>query len=181
MKEIPQKVDIPGYEGVYYVTIDGEVYRYGKSIPLKKHCDNRNYRVNLSLGGKTTPKSMGTIMKMCYFKGTSQKLKHKGSRDDFSYWNLVPASQSEIVTGINKSRRRKVIRILDEKETFYNSVDECAKTNFIDKSTICRYCNKQRKSTIDGATYMWEEDYDYDKQHNYNPTRKRQDERKVRI
>lgn len=165
MKRVPQKVDIPGFEGLYYVTIEGEVYRYGKDKPLKPfERASGKKEVILSKNSKATHKSIGVIMKECYFKDIPQDylLARKGSKSDFSYWNLFPISRKDFNAKINP-RRKCVVRIKDGKVEFYSSARKCSKDNFYNAAEVAKICNSKSKKGLDGATYMWEKDYDYDK------------------
>lgn len=160
MRRIPQRVDIPGFEGIYYVTIDGKVYHYGREDkPLKPVLRRDGYAVCLC--GKNGKKHMrmNNIMRMCYFNNTNLPLKHLASPKDFSYWNLKPTERKEISKIAGDHNRKAVVRIYKGEVEFYASATECGKENDLSQSTVGKYCSGKRKTTLDGAVYMWESCY----------------------
>lgn len=158
--KVPQKVDIPDYP--YYITIDGEVFRKGSDKPLKY-----SYRkfegscVCLCNNGKRKSFRISNLMRMCYFNNTKKFLKHlDGVESNYSYWNLKPVTEEEHIKSITRSNhnRKAVIEILpDGTENIYSSATECAKANFVHKSTISYWCNGKCKNKINDNQYRWED------------------------
>lgn len=99
------KKDIPGYEGLYYATSEGEVYSYDreyiipthnlvktrKSRMLKKHLHRGYYYLTLCKNGKPVPMLVHRIIAKTFIKNFENKeqVNHKnGIKTDNSVKNL---------------------------------------------------------------------------------------------
>lgn len=162
MISVPQSVKIPDWP--YYITIDGQVFREGKSHPLKPRLRRDGYVVNLSehrtSGGKSQYYRVSNLMRMCYFGNTPLPLRHKnGLAADFSYWNLEPVPRAELCRKIAPERgnARAVICTQNGIETVYTSIIAAARANYVAPSTIRKYCNSTDGRMLDGVAYKWED------------------------
>ncbi len=160
--EIKDKVDIPGYEGLYYATPDGEVFKYGTNHKMKLYYKPSRgvYYVSLTKNKKQTQVNMSKVMKMCFFNNTQDRLIHIGMKSDFSYWNLKPMSASDANRISAAGRGIPVVRVFDGEPQFYRSIAACSKENFISERAIGKYLRNTAKKTVDGAVYLYEKNYE---------------------
>ena len=154
---VPQKVNIPGWP--YYVTIDGEVFRFGSKKPLKPILRRDGYSVNLFDHGRSKYIRINNIMREAYFNGIKLPLKHlDGNKLNFSYWNLRPMTRSQMATfeRPNGYHAIPVIETLpDGTENIYKSAAECARKIYVSKSTISKWCNGKHKNSVNENKYRW--------------------------
>ena len=105
--------------------------------------------------------AINTIMKQCFFNNYKKDgvVLHKGLTMDFSVNNLKLANRKGTILG--KSNRKPIAKIDNTGEvSFYRSIKDCAKQNYISSSTLRRYISKEGEPAKDGIIYMLEKDYD---------------------
>lgn len=158
MKQIPQKVSIPGYP--YYITIDGEVFREGSKKPLKPINSTYGIYVCLYKEGRPVKFRVNNLMKNAYFGGGDFLMKHKdGDKWNFRYSNLKPIKRNQISTfeRPNSWNAKAVIETLpDGTENIYASAAECARKLFVSKSTVRKWCLGVNGNTVNGNKYRYE-------------------------
>lgn len=168
------KMDIPGFEGLYYVKNDGTVWKCqgsGKEDKrIKSSCNGRMMKVHLSdRSGNHHRVRISSIMKMTYFKGKvpdGYVLMHiNGMKNDWSVWNLKPISKK----GLGKiTYRHDTARSVMKRDTktwkvveIFKSASDAAKKSGCSVATICRACNKECVTrpgiAPDGYYYQWED------------------------
>lgn len=173
-KPIPQQMDIPGYDGRYYVTIDGNVFRRWKKAPdtmligMKDRKNGRNREMKLTPpGGKAKIVYMSAIMKATYFSAIPEGyvLEHlNGSEDDWAVHNLRPISRQDLGKRHFRSKGAKAVEKVDpetgEVLDIYRSSRQAGKANHCSYQTILDACNKKNKRRCgiapDGFMYRWE-------------------------
>ena len=169
---VPQQIDIKGYRGKYYITIQGEVFRrhckYCVS-PLKPYLKNGKYCVGLT--NSTGEKKLFTInrlMKQSYFNCTDPNygVYHKnGLKADHSYWNLQLIHKTDLgkITG-GQSKSKTVLKICKSTGDvleIYKSARKASADNHVSHQTIADYCNGKVKNTLfPNVTFVWEDDFD---------------------
>lgn len=159
--KIPNKVDVKGFEGLYYVTPEAEVYRKGRKKPLMHKINRKNNQVyvKLTVNYKEHNVYLKTIMRNAFFDSSVKYLANKnGMTTDCSYWNLVPTEHKEACTP-KITCRRSVVKITDDNVVYYKSIQDCSKDNPISASTLSRYCHKKQEA-IYGVRYLFAEDYE---------------------
>lgn len=168
---IPQQVDIKGYDGKYYITIEGEVFRRHKKSTrkLKPYFKSKRFCVGLTNAkGKKKSYTLNQLMKQNYFNcdNPNYGMYHKnGLEADCSYWNLKLISKSELgkITG-GQSRSKTVLEICKhsgEIIKIYPSARKTAKAKFVSYQTIIDYCNGKVKTTLfPDVVFVWEKDFE---------------------
>lgn len=155
------QVDIPGFEGLYYVTSDGDVFnkRTGRKLKYRKKKFDR-YVVALSKDNKMREFSMSWIMRMCFFDGRDGRIMHLDRcKSNFSLNNIKLTNQSEISKRNRGGRYRAVVhRKPDGTEDIYESTVAAAKALFVSKSCISLWCNKKVKNPIVEGEFFYEEE-----------------------
>lgn len=156
---IPQSVPIPGWP--YYLTIDGKVYRNGKSKPRKPVVRSGYYAVTLYDNDRSKVYGMGQLMRELYFDGTKLPLVHlDGCSANFAYWNLKPVPRSEVLKYHRKHgyNAKAVIETLpDGTENIYASAAECGRVIHVAAETVQKWCCGAHKNTVNENTYRWED------------------------
>ena len=171
---VKDKMDIPGFEGRYFVKSDGTVWKYAdpKRKEHRIYGNRRNRSIGMTLmghDGKDYHMTMAAIMKKTYFKGKvpdGYSLMHlNGMQDDYSVWNLKPISKQELgKISFRHNDARSVIKI-DPKNwkriAIYKSAAEASRKTVCCESTIRNACNKKNVNrpgiAPDGYYYQWEE------------------------
>ena len=145
-------IDIPGYDGRYYITFEGEVFRRykGKTVKITARQKGKTYVVRLTdLKGKRKMFTLSQLMRMTYFKGIKKCLCHRnGLGTDYSVNNLMPISKQDLgkMTG-GDSRSKPVCKSKDGPAVdFYRSAHQAAKANYM--SYQSRYRQVQWKSKV---------------------------------
>ena len=96
------------------------------------------------------------------FLNKTDRVYHKNKiKTDNFYGNLKVISTNELgtLTG-HMSKSQPVIEVLDgEIIRMWKSARKCAKDLFINRQTVCNYCNGKVNNQI--YNLMWEEDYKY--------------------
>ncbi len=155
MQQYPDKVDIPGYEGLYYATPEGEVFNARTGRQVKMSCNKRGcYQIHLNKNGNRKTLTMSRIMKMCFFNNTDKCIIRTEMKSDFSVWNMKLVDRNESNRMSAECGGIPVVRIKDGEAQFYKSIADCAKDNFLCASTVGKYLRNPSKKTADGAVYM---------------------------
>lgn len=166
---LPQQIDIKGYDGKYYVTIDGDVFRRYKSCDrkLKPWSRHRHYSVSLTDDkGKKKERTINSIMKRAYFNCDDKNygVYHKnGVKADCSYGNLkLVDAQTLGKLGGGKSTSKTVLKICKETNAIlgiYPSARKAAKSHYVSRQTMSDYCNGRTKNTaFPDFKFAWEQD-----------------------
>lgn len=168
---VEPRIDIPGFNGKYYVTADGEVWglrRGWKNFHrFKGHKKGRVREFHL-VGEENHVVTMGKIMRETYFKGKVPEgyvLMHvNGLEEDWSVWNLRPIDQRELGRISYRKRTAKSVMKCDadtgEVVSIYVSAHDAARKNHCSHAAMLYACNKQAKKRPgigpDGYLYRWE-------------------------
>lgn len=169
-KPLPERMDIPGFDGRYYVCIDGTVWHRWKSKDTMLYGHQRKHTKWLKLtdaSGKVHVKTLSWVMRHTYFAGITQDqaLMHRnGLRTDFSVHNLQVVDRATLGRKRNRSERARAVMKCDpntlEALAVYKSAREAGRTNYMSYQTIldcCNMKNKKRKGIApDGFAYRWE-------------------------
>jgi len=169
-KPLPEHIDIPGYEGKYYVCLDGTVWHRWKTTDTQMfgHKKGRNRDLKLTdKTGKVTCRTMSWIMKHTYFRDLppDMVLMHRnGIERDWSVHNLKPISRQELGRKRYRSNSaRSVLKIDPETGEIlaaYSSSREAGRKNHCSYQTILDACNMKnvRRTGMapDGYLYRWE-------------------------
>ena len=165
--------DIPGYDGKYQASREGQirrVYRSGKTRIMsqyKKPCISGSDRlhVKLSIDGKgkeviVQQAVASTFLGPCPEGCVAYHI--NGSQYDNNINNLKYISKRELgkLTG-SKSRRKSVFKIDANGEVVdvYSSAREAGRKNYLNHQTVTDRCNGKWKSAFapDGYAYAWED------------------------
>lgn len=169
-KPLPERMDIPGFEGKYYVRLDGTVWHRWKTTATRLYGYQRGHTRQLKLtdaDGKVHLKSMSWVMRHTYFAGITQDqaLMHRnGLRNDWSVHNLQVVDRSTLGRKHNRSDTARAVLKCDpdtlEPVAVYKSAREAGRENFMSYQTVLDCCNmksKIRKGIApDGFAYRWE-------------------------
>ena len=169
-KPLPERMDIPGFEGRYYVCMDGTVWHKWKSTDTQMfgHKKGRGREMKLTdENGKIHSKTMSWIMKHTYFAGMDPEmvLMHKnGIERDWSVHNLKPITRHNLGKKTYRNHdARAVLKIHPETGEIlevYTSSREAGKKNHCSYQAILDACNmkniKRKGIAPDGFLYRWE-------------------------
>ena len=170
-KPLPERMDIPGFDGKYYVCIDGTVWHRWKKTDTKMYGFRRgkgNREIKLTgADGKVYTHSMSWIMRHTYFAGMDPEmaLMHKnGIRDDWSVYNLQVIDRRTLGKKKNRNDRARAVIKCDpetgEALTVYKSARDAARENYMSYQAVLDCCNKKNKIRKgigpDGFAYRWE-------------------------
>lgn len=160
--------DIKGYEGLYKVSDNGDVYSLNKKgfsglYKLKKEVDICGYyRVSLSKNGKHTHKRVNRLVAEAFIPNTENKpiVNHIDyDRKNNSVSNLEWVTQKENVihstrSGRYKNNRAKEIFSLDKNQTIkrYRSLTDASKETGVNISNIVRACKSEKRKS---GNYLW--------------------------
>ena len=167
---VPQQMDIPGFDGRYYIRIDGTVWqrRKSKDTRMQGHRRRRKREYKLTTPeGRTICKSASAILRETYFRGLPQNMRllHKdGLESNWAYWNLQPMTQSEIGKKYHRSVDARCVLKIDpatgEVVQIFRSAREAGRAVFCSRQTIADACNHRSKRNPgiapDGYRYCWE-------------------------
>jgi hypothetical protein len=167
----PQQMDLPGYDGRYYVRMDGTVWRRYKTkdcriYGLRKRRGREMKLIHPVTGMKVT--TMSWIMKQTYFRSIPDGfvLQHlNGLESDWHINNLEPVSRAELGRRTHRSYgARSVFKVDPDTGTvieIYSSAREAGRENFCSYQTILDACNKVNKIRSgmgpDGFIYKWDD------------------------
>lgn len=167
---IPQQIDIKGYDGKYYITIDGEVFRRYKYCERKlKPCNKHgNYCIALTDGkSKRKEYTLNNLMKNHYFNCDDKNYGTyhiNGVKSDHSYGNLKLIHKSDLGKLTGGSSRQAVLKICKETNDIldvYPSARKAAKSHYVSRQTMSDYCNGRTKNTaFPDFKFAWEQDMD---------------------
>ena len=169
-KPLPERMDIPGFEGRYYVCMDGTVWHKWKSTDTQMfgHRNGRGREMKLTdENGKIHSKTMSWIMRHTYFAGMDPEmvLMHKnGIERDWSVHNLKPITRQNLGKKTYRNHEaRAVLKIHPESGEIlevYTSSREAGKKNHCSYQAILDACNmkniKRKGIAPDGFLYRWE-------------------------
>lgn len=163
--------DVPGYEGLYQVSSNGDVrrwYKRSKKWGTVKQVGNRGYNnkhfcVNLYKDGKRGQTTVLRLVALAFFpeqmKGDAVAVHRNGLHSDNSLRNLRIMSKREsgMVRSIN--RRRAVMKINRDGEAvdIYPSIAAACRDTGLAKQTIYRHCNhRPTRGLPDGISFSWD-------------------------
>lgn len=163
-------MDIPGYEGKYFVREDGTVWRRCKTKDrqLLGHRKRRSREIKLrGNDGICRAVSMSAIMRLTWFRGMREDwaLMHiNGLEADWSIHNLKPMPREELGKMRNRNLSAKSVIKRDPKTmkilAFYKSAREAGRKNYMSYQAVLDACNKKNKKRTgigtDGYLYEWE-------------------------
>lgn len=171
--------DVVGYEGIYKVNRDGEIYKIRKdgslrqvAISKRKHTKRHfDYYVVKLLNTIHNPSRV--VAKAWLGLKDNQIVIHRNKvLNDFSVINLVCVTREEAKKKkiLGHTCHNAIVKIDQEGNDVwvYKNAEECAKENFISKSTIYSHClgykhiGKPYKTLlcVDGFYYAYEDDDD---------------------
>ena len=167
---LPDRMDIPGFDGKYYVCIDGTVWHRWKTTDTRLYGHQRGHSRQLKLTdseGKVHLKTFSWVMRHTYFAGIdqSQALMHQnGIKSDWSVQNLQVVDRSTLGRKRNRHKRARSVLKCDpatlEAIEVYKSARDAGRENFMSYQTVldcCNLKNKKRKGIApDGFAYRWE-------------------------
>ena len=164
--------DIPGYEGRYQASTDGEIAR------LRKRGGRRNLKpylkkgrrgsdtvfVHLTMNGETKEKTVIRIMCETFFGGVPEgyvPVHKNGLQSDNSTVNIQFITQRECGKRYGKLARKEAVAKFDiygNKVEVYPSARECARNNFMSYQTILDRCNGKCITACapDGYIYIYD-------------------------
>ena len=168
--------DIPGYEGKYQASWEGNVRRVfpnGKIRLMhpyhKKMKGSQRMVVKLTKNGKSKEAILMQIVAATFLgKCPSGFVPHHKNcmQNDNCVNNIEYISRRELgkKTGA-QSRRRPVAKIgLDGKVIeFYSSARECARKNFCSYQTVIDRCNGKAKTAFGEIDFYWDDDNESEK------------------
>ena len=165
MKQVPQKVFIPGFDNKYFVTPEARVYnaRTGHELkPVIKPAGSQERlcaRVVLYKGDKRKHKTLSWVMRMCFFGGREGVLMHlDGSALNYNLWNLKLCSVSDVARRTNSYRGKAVVhRHADGTEDIYTSAAEAGKALFVSAGAVRDWCLGRHKNRIVDGEFRYEE------------------------
>ena len=171
-KPLPEQIDIPGYDGRYYVRQDGTVWRRYKTKDTRIYGHRKRRAREMKLihpDGCLKVTTMSWIMKQTYFRGMDpgSVLFHKnGLEADYHVNNLLPVTRAELGKATYRNYRARCVEKVDPGTglviQIYTSAREAGRKNFCSYQAILDACNKVNKirSGIgpDGYIYRWEMD-----------------------
>lgn len=170
--------DIPGYEGIYQASVEGDIrrlYKNGKAkimaqMVRKQRCGSAPYmRLKLFKDGKAKNCKTSRLVYEA-FRGEIPKGKnivHKnGDWKDNCINNLVAMTNSELgkASGQRQSKRKPVARInlAGDIVAVYPSLREAGRRTGLSYQIIADYCNGiYGPLGKDGYYYKWDEDIKY--------------------
>lgn len=160
--------DIKGYEGVYKVSDNGDVYSLNKRgfsglYKLKKEVDICGYhRVSLCKNGKHTHKRVNRLVAEAFIPNPENKpiVNHIDyNKENNSVTNLEWVTQRENVThsakvGRYSNNRAKEIFSLDNEMRVkrHRSLTDASKETGVDIGNIVRACNSKSRKC---GNYLW--------------------------
>ncbi|WP_216697327.1 HNH endonuclease [Anaerostipes faecalis] len=168
--------DIPGYNGRYQESQDGQIsrlYKNGKrkifaQYVKKRQRGSKRYYVKLTNPdtGKSTDVAVHKIILITYVGPCPDgyiPVHKNGICEDNFISNLCYMDKSKVgqATGA-KSKRKPVVKINQngEIEEFYSSAREAGRKNYMSYQTIIDRCNGKVKSVFapDGYAYSWDDE-----------------------
>ena len=163
-----RKIDIKGYNGKYYITDKGEVFRRYKNHDRKLKQSKRG-QVNLYLDGKRINASVSSLVKSHVYGITDPNIcvYHKnGVSSDFSPRNLLFMTHSEWCK-MRKGRPNykavaKLCSTTKEVLDIYPSMTDAAKANNVSLRTIFNWCKgKHQDKTLPVYDFKYDADISY--------------------
>lgn len=150
--DIIQLKPIMGYDGIYSISSDGEVYSHRSNKMLQPEISNTGYkRVDLRINGKHDKRSIHRLVGEAFIENTNTDkifINHKnGKKTDNNYNNIEWATPSE--NNIHASKYGKMKRnltmnesnlIKKERKKFGTTYRELAENYGSNISTIFRIC-----------------------------------------
>jgi len=173
-KQLPEQMDIPGFDGRYYVKQDGTVWhrrQKAQDSQVKGYRCGRSRARRLHLtpyGGESRMIAMSKVMRSTYFKDMDPALvlHHvNGLESDWSIWNLKPMTRKELGQLKNRKGTARSVFKIDPKTgdvlKIYPSARAAARDNYIDYQTVLYACNgksvRHKYKATDGYIYRWED------------------------
>lgn len=157
---IPQKMEIPGYDGRFVMTIDGDIVDV-ETNRIRKKTKKSNGIYFVTLNNRRI--SVSQILRMTYFRGETRPLWHKNKdSSDFRVTNIRPMTVSEYAKNNSCSHAHSVVRFRYNPENdvqFFRSTGEAARIVGVHKSSIQNWCRGKYVNSTDKYTYMYEDDY----------------------
>lgn len=163
-------MNIPGYDGKYYVREDGTVWHRGKTKDWKLTGHRKGRSRELKLTDSTGAYrifTMTKIMRSTYFRDLRADwvLMHiNGLEADWSIYNLKPISREELGRIRNRSLAARSVIKRDPSNmqivAAYSSAREAGRKNYMSYQAVLDACNRSNKKRKgmgpDGYLYEWE-------------------------
>ena len=163
-----RKIDIKGYDGKYYITDQGEVFRRYKHHERKLKQSKRG-QVNLHLDGKQTSRDVSTLVKTHIYGITDPNIfvYHKnGVSSDFRPQNLLFMTHSEWCKKHNGRQSYKAVAKICSKTKeildIYPSMTDAAKAHNVTTYTMYNWCRgKHQNKTLPAYDFKYDAEISY--------------------
>ena len=167
-KQLPEQMDIPGFDGRYYVKQDGTVWHRKKTKDSQIHGYRDRYRARrlrlTPYGGESRMITMSKVMRSTYFKDMDPALvlcHINGLEADWSIWNLKPMTRKELGHLKNRKGRARSVFKIDPKTGDVLKIYPSARAAARDYQTVLYACNgksvRHKYKATDGYIYKWED------------------------
>ena len=163
-----RKIDIKGYNGKYYITDKGEVFRRYKNHDRRLK-PSRVGQVNLYLDGKRLNASVSTLIKEHFFGVSDPGIliyRKNGVSSDYRLQNLALMTMAEYNKKYGARQNYKAVaklcRATKEVLDIYPSMTDAAKAHNVSLRTIFNWCKgKHQNKTLPVYDFKYDADISY--------------------